>query len=90
MRILILLFILIFNAYLYAQDTNAVNNNIPANASENAIMQINRFDARRNPISFINLLFIESSVKSPNSPSNISLKYILLSTVLVLVAVILG
>ena len=56
MRILILLFILIFNAYLYAQDTNAVNNNIPANASENAIMQINRFDARRNPVSFINLV----------------------------------
>ena len=59
MRILILLFTLfILNVCLYAQDTNIntnmVNNNIPA--SENAIMQINRFDARRNPVSFINLV----------------------------------
>ncbi|WP_295153965.1 LPS-assembly protein LptD [uncultured Brachyspira sp.] len=53
MRIFILLlFTLIFNAFLYAQDTNALTNNI----SENAIMQINRFDAKRNPISFINLV----------------------------------
>ena len=56
MRIFVLLFTLIFTISLYSQDTNTVNNNVPANASENAIMQINRFDARRNPVSFINLV----------------------------------
>ena len=64
MRIFILLlFTLIFNVYLYAQDTNAdntiaTNNNTIStnNVGESAIMQINRFDARRNPVSFINLV----------------------------------
>ena len=63
MRIFILLlFTLIFNVLLYAQDTNvnntiATNNTIPTNnVGESAIMQINRFDARRNPVSFINLV----------------------------------
>ncbi len=52
MRILILLLsTLMFNVCLYAQETNADNS-----AGESAIMQINRFDARRNPISFINLV----------------------------------
>ena len=53
MRIFILLlFTLIFNVYLYAQDTNAdntiaTNNNTIStnNVGESAIMQINRFDA---------------------------------------------
>lgn len=62
MRILILLlFTLIFNVCLYAQDTNNqdtnVNNTAAANnVGESAIMQINKFDARKNPISFINLV----------------------------------
>ena len=64
MRIFILLlFTLIFNVCLYAQDTNvdntiATNNNTIStnNVGESAIMQINRFDARRNPVSFINLV----------------------------------
>lgn len=63
MRIFVLLlFTLIFNICLYAQDSN-VNNNIATNNSistnnigESAIMQINRFDARKNPVSFINLV----------------------------------
>ena len=60
MRILILLlFTFIFNVCLYAQDTNTnnVNNTIATNnIGEGAIMQINRFDAKKNPISFINLV----------------------------------
>ena len=63
MRILILLlFTFIFNVCLYAQDTNTqnannVNNTAAANnLGESAIMQINKFDARKNPISFINLV----------------------------------
>ena len=63
MRILILLlFTFIFNVCLYAQDTNTqnannVNNTAAANnVGESAIMQINKFDARKNPISFINLV----------------------------------
>ncbi|MEI0489579.1 LPS-assembly protein LptD [Brachyspira pulli] len=60
MRILILLlFTFIFNVCLYAQETNTnnVNNTIATNnIGESAIMQINRFDAKKNPISFINLV----------------------------------
>ncbi|PCG19558.1 LPS-assembly protein LptD [Brachyspira sp. G79] len=63
MRILILLlFTLIFNVCLYAQDTNAqntnnnVNNTAANNVGESAIMQVNKFDAKKNPISFINLV----------------------------------
>ncbi|WP_300756718.1 LPS-assembly protein LptD [uncultured Brachyspira sp.] len=63
MRILILLlFTLIFNVCLYAQDTNNqtaannVNNTSANNVGESAIMQINKFDAKKNPISFINLV----------------------------------
>ena len=63
MRIFILLlFTLIFNVCLYAQDTNAdnniaTNNTISTNnIGESAIMRINRFDAKRNPVSFINLV----------------------------------
>ena len=53
MRVLILLLsLIIFNAYLYAQDDN---NNIPR-TNENALMQINQFDAKRNPVSFINIV----------------------------------
>ena len=52
MRILVLLLIFILNPYLYSQ----VNDTISTNTSEYRIMQINRFDARRNPVSFINLV----------------------------------
>ncbi|WP_288685168.1 LPS-assembly protein LptD [uncultured Brachyspira sp.] len=55
MRVLILLLsLIIFNAYLYAQDNNQDNNNIRTN--ENVLMQINQFDAKRNPVSFINIV----------------------------------
>ena len=54
MRVLILLLsLIIFNAYLYAQDNNQ-DNNIRTN--ENVLMQINQFDAKRNPVSFINIV----------------------------------
>ena len=56
MRVLILLLsLIIFNAYLYAQDNNQDNNNIQR-TNENALMQINQFDAKRNPVSFINIV----------------------------------
>ena len=55
MRVLILLLsLIIFKAYLYAQDNNQDNNNIRTN--ENVLMQINQFDAKRNPVSFINIV----------------------------------
>lgn len=58
MRILILLFTaLIFNVHLYAQSSDSsVNNSSTNNNNGNALMLINRFDAMKNPVSFINIV----------------------------------
>ena len=61
MRILILLLsALIFNVSLYPQNNNNQNNNqnnnTAVNGSPNAIMLINKFDAMKNPVSFINIV----------------------------------
>ena len=61
MRILILLLsTLIFNVYLYPQNNNNQNtnqnNNTNENGNPNALMLINKFDAMKNPVSFINIV----------------------------------
>ena len=73
MRILILLvFALIFNVSLYSQNSDNQNNNTQTNDStdnrnSSALMLINRFDAMKNPVSFINIVNF--------TPYNILLEY---------------
>lgn len=80
MRVLILLlFALIFNVNLYSQNNNVQNNNSKNNLTNNstndsaeernssALLSINRFDAMKNPMSFINIVNF--------TPYNILLEY---------------
>lgn len=65
MRILLLfLSMFIFQTFIYAQDTDVLNTQ--AN-NDNPILQINGFGAKKNPISFINLINF--------APYNILLEY---------------
>ena len=68
MRILVLLlFVFVFNVSLYSQNNNKQNNNsnntnntrtngTTENANSNALLTISKFDAMKNPVSFINVV----------------------------------
>ena len=68
MRVLVLLlFVFVFNVSLYSQNNNKQNNNsnntnntrtngTTENANSNALLTISKFDAMKNPVSFINVV----------------------------------